>query len=181
MMKNELNKEYFEWICQLVCDEEHSKTSHLRLLRYLYEVDFFAIIKMDENRAEDGVDLRQRFGYENHYEYSIIEEFLDKRNCSILEMIAALSMRCEENIMDNPDIGNRMSQWFWDMISNLGLRMMDDLRFDRFYVDDVISRFLNRKYKRNGEGGLFTVKQCPKDLRRTEIWYQMCLYLDSIL
>ena len=83
--------------------------------------------------------------------------------------------------MTDPDIGNRMGQWFWNMIVNLGLGSMSDSRFDAAYTDDVISRFMNRKYKRNGEGGLFTVERCKYDMRTVEIWWQMNWYLDSIL
>ena len=84
-------------------------------------------------------------------------------------------------IMTDPDIGNRMGQWFWNMIVSLGLGSMSDSRFDAAYTDDVISRFMNRKYKRNGEGGLFTVERCKYDMRTVEIWWQMNWYLDSIL
>ena len=58
---------------------------------------------------------------------------------------------------------------------------MNDAKFSESYADDVITRFLNRRYKRNGEGGLFTVEHCKSDLRSAEIWYQMCWYLDGIL
>ena len=45
--------------------------------------------------------------------------------------------------------------------------------------DDVIKRFLDRDYEPNGKGGLFTIKNCRQDLRKVEIWYQLCWYLDS--
>jgi len=136
---------------------------------------------MDGNREADGIDLRYRFGYENSYEDPMIAANLDDRPCSVLEMLIALSIRCEEHIMDDPDIGDRTGEWFWNMIENLALGSMSDSKFDRDYVNNAISRFLNREYKRNGEGGLFTIKHCKYDLRTVEIWYQMCWYLDDIL
>jgi len=182
MTKNELKKEYFEWMYQLVCNEKYSKRlSYRKLLTHLHSVEFIYIIDMDSNRAEDGIDLRYRFGYEHKYEHSIIATYLNDRSCSVLEMLTALAIRCEEHIMDDPDIGNRTGQWFWNMIVNLGLGSMCDTKFDKCYLDGVVSRFLNREYKRNGEGGLFTVKHCKNDLRTAEIWYQMCWYLDDIL
>ena len=48
--------------------------------------------------------------------------------------------------MDDPDVGNRMGQWFWNMIVSLGLGSMNDARFDSEYTDDVIFRFMDRKY-----------------------------------
>jgi hypothetical protein len=182
MTKNELNKEYFEWMYQLVCNERYPKRiSYRKLLTHLHDIEFTYIIGMDGNRAEDGIDLRYRFGYERQYSKSMIATYLDDRPCSVLEMLTALAIRCEEHIMDDPDIGNRTGQWFWNMISNLGLSSLNDTRFDSEYLNRVITRFLNREYKRNGEGGLFTVKNCKHDLRTVEIWYQMCWYLDDIL
>lgn len=182
MTKNELNSEYFNWMCQLVLDGRYSKrVSYRKLLQFLYSVDFTYTIAMDGNREEDGIDLRYRFGYDNSYESAMISAYLDTRTCSVLEMMIALAIRCEEHIMDDPDIGNRTGQWFWNMIVNLGLDSMTDAKFDKGYANEVVERFLNREYRRNGEGGLFTVEHCRKDLRMVEIWYQMCWYLDSIV
>ena len=182
MTEKELNNEYFEWMCQLVCNERYSRgLSYQKLLGHLHNIDFQYVIPMDSNRAEDGIDLRYRFGYEKSYEGPMIASFLDNRPCSVLEMLISLAFRCEENIMNNPDVGNRMGQWFWNMIVNLGLGSMNDSRFDPKYTDDVIFRFMDRKYKRDGEGGLFTIEHCKYDMRSVEIWYQMNWYLDSIL
>ena len=83
--------------------------------------------------------------------------------------------------MDDPDVGNRTGLWVGDMISSLGLKSMSDAQFDRTVVDQAIFRFMDRRYKRNGQGGLFTVEHCKYDMRTVEIWWQMNWYLDSIL
>lgn len=176
MAKNELNVLYFDWVCDLV-DSSMCK-SYKKLLNRLHEIDFTYIIPMDDNRAEDGIDLRYRFGDENDIESYIIANELDYTPCSVLEMMIALAVRCEEHIMGNSDIGDRTAKWFWTMVDNLGLMGMNDGRFDEEYVDDVIFRFLDREYERNGRGGLFIV-DTDKDLRTVEIWYQMCWYLNE--
>jgi len=178
MTSNKLNKKYFEWMYQLVCNNK--RLSYRKLLSYLHNVEFIYIIEMDSNRAEDGIDLRYRFGYEQGYDNQMIFTLLDNQPCSVLEMLIALAIRCEEHIMSNMN-DNRTELWFWNMINNLGLGSMDDSNFDEDYVEDVVSRFLYRKYKPNGEGGLFTVKHCKSDLRNVEIWYQMCWYLNEVL
>lgn len=177
MTKSELSRLYLKWMIHQVCDDEYSKTSYRRLLSYLNEVDFTYILPMDGNRAEDGIDLRYNFGREFNIEDRIIASYLDDRPCSVLEMMIALAMRCEISIMDNPDIGDRTGQWFWNMIVNLGLGGMNDNRFDEDYVDDILYTFLNREYAPNGEGGLFTVSNARRDMRTVDIWYQMCWYL----
>ena len=182
MTRVELNNEYFEWMYQLVCNEKYyRRLSYRKLLGYLHNIEFTYIVDMDSNRASDGIDLRYRFGYELNYDRSIIDSCLDNGPSSVLEMIIALASRCEEHIMDDPDIGNRTGQWFWNMIVNLGLGAMKDDKFNPRIVNDIVTTFLSRKYKRNGEGGLFTIENYEMDLRKAEIWYQMCWYLDSIL
>ena len=82
--------------------------------------------------------------------------------------------------MGDPEIGDRTGKWFWNMITNLGLSSMDDEKFNKSCARDIITRFLNRQYESDGQGGLFTIKNCPYDLKKIEIWYQACWYLDSI-
>lgn len=179
-MKNELINEYFEWMYRLVCGNV-KRVSYRKLLCQLYDTPFDYSIAMDGNRAEDGVDLRYRFGYENDIEGSVIASCLDDKECSVLEMMVALSIRCEEHIMDNPDIGDRTGKWFLNMIENLGLKKMSDRYFDKHYVAEVLDKFLSHGYERNGEGGLFTVHHNKIDMRSVEIWYQAMWYLDEVL
>ena len=177
MTRHELNDEYFEWMCRLVAHMPRYR----KLLRHLHNTDFSYILPRDGNRAEDGIELRYRFGYENAFDAPVIASCLDDRPCSVLEMMVALAIRCEEHIMEDQDIGDRTGQWFWMMIDNLGLSDMTNDRFDVDYIEEVLDRFHNREYKRNGEGGLFAVRNCTKDMRSMEIWYQLCTYLDDIL
>jgi hypothetical protein len=94
-------------------------------------------------------------------------------------MMVALALRCEEHITYDSDVGDQTGKWFWVMITNLGLDSMTDSMFDRPYTDEVLDRFLDRKYKRNGEGGLFMIEHCERDLRSIDIWYQLHWYLRS--
>lgn len=181
MTRDELNNNYFDWMYQLVCNDEYSRgLSYRKLLYLLHDTQFTYTIALDGNRYDDGIDLRYRFGSESGYPDYMIAKYIDIRPCSVLEMIIALSMRLEEHIMSDPDIGNRTGQWFWDMIVNLGLGSMDDAKFDKAYAVSVVRRFLNRDYDRNGRGGLFTVEHSRHDMRNVEIWYQANWYLDSV-
>lgn len=176
--KDEIANRYFEWIYELVCRNRYAKQiSFRKLLMYLHSTEFTYFVPNDDNRAEDGIDLRDRFILSNGYEDGC--NYLDGP-CSILEMMVALAIRCEESIMDDPGFGDRTNQWFWGMIVSLGLGSMTDDRFDKGYVADAVERFLNREYAPNGKGGLFTIRNCTRDLRTIEIWYQMCWYLDTI-
>jgi hypothetical protein len=164
-------------MCQLVDCKNYER----RLLTHLHEVDFTYTIPMDGNRAEDGINLRYRFGRECGYDDAMIATYLDDRPCSVLEMMVALALRCEEHIMDDPDVGDQTARWFWIMVDSLGLNSMTGNRYNKRYVDTTIDIFLNREYKPNGEGGLFTVNRGDRDMRSIEIWYQMCWYLENML
>lgn len=180
MIRDDINNEYFDWLVHVVSDDRYSgPITYNRLLMTLHDTEFKYSIPMDRNRFEDGIDLRYRFSIEHDYDYAEIQEYLDGP-CSVLEMMVALSIRCED-IMDDPAIGNRIGQWFWGMNNSLGLGTMYDDNFSRVYVEKTLKRFLDRDYASDGKGGLFTIKHCEEDLRDVEIWHQLCWYLDSIM
>lgn len=172
---NAISEEYFNWMYDRVCgDSYRAHISYRKLLKYLYDRDFVFINRMDENRAIDGVDLRYRHNEET------ARELADKP-CSVLEMMVALSIRCENDIMADVERGDRTSKWFWSMIGNLRLHEMSDDHFNIRMVRHRIDILLRREYKPDGTGGLFTVKHCKYDLTNIEIWYQMNWYLNSFL
>ena len=174
-----IKEEYFSWMSDLVCGARFSEeTSFDMLLRHLHTREFVPAHPKDKSRAKDGADLRYRFAlYHNLLD---IKSYLDGP-CSILEMMIALAIKCEEETMSDPRFGDRTGQWFWDMIKSLDLKTMTDGRYDSRYVDYVIDRFLNLGYDSNGRGGLFTIRNYPDDIRDLEIWYQLCEYLNRIV
>lgn len=179
MTEREMTNLYFDWLCSFTIDTNKKPiNTYRKLLVLLHDIDFIPIVPHDENRAQDGVDLRLRFSRRYKCTYDIDAE------CSVLEMMIALALRCEEQIMDDPDIGNRTASWFWLMVRNLGLATYTDNRFDpdlKRRAEDKISKFIDRKYDSTGQGGLFVIENCKYDLRDVEIWYQMCWYLDGLI
>ena len=181
MIRDSIKNLYFEWLYRFVCTGRYrTPISYRKLLMFLHNTKFVYFLPMDKNRANDGEDLRYRF-IEDCAEYNDKEilRCLDDP-CSVFEMMVALAIRCEETIMDDPQVGSRTGQWFWGMINNLGLGAMIDEKFDKNYVKEIVDRFLNRDYEPDGRGGLFTIRHCEDDLRNVEIWNQLCWYLDSI-
>lgn len=178
---HELDTRYFRWLCDFTTPKRRRNRpikSYNHLLEMLHYQEFIPLVPHDENRVEDGLSLRWRFSKENNISYNP-----DDR-CSILEMMIALALRCEEQIMDDPDIGNRTAHWFWMMVRNLGLfKYSDDKITSRTtkIIEAKLDTFINREYEYDGQGGLFIIKDSKHDLRDVEIWYQMCWYLDSIV
>lgn len=172
MMNNE--EKYCRKLISIVYNESYSAFTYSKLFNDLYSYDFTwsQSIPGDVNRAEDGLQLRHDMG---------VFDILQDKPCSILEMLIALSMRLERDIMHNTDEGDRTAQWFWEMIVNLGLGSQNDVNYDPVYVNSCIERFIRREYDADGgNGGIFVLNNPRRDLRNVEIWYQAMWYLTEI-
>lgn len=178
-MKENIGNVYRDYLVSQVCDKLHPYHLYSYLLNELHSTEFYYSVDLDGNRYEDGIGLRYSFGRENNIPEAVIATCLDVTPCSVLEMMVALALRCENEIMCDPDKGPRVGVWFWGMIKNLELDHMPNSNCKVSYVRERIHILLERKYKRNGEGGLFTIANCPHDLRNTEIWYQAMWYLNK--
>jgi hypothetical protein len=165
---NELS--YFYWLCDFIggCG------NYTNLLKHLHKIDFIYLISMDGNRAEDGIRLRYRYNQE-------FAEWCGRKPCSVLEMMIALAVRCEENIMGNDAYGDRTRYWFYSMIDNLGLSNMTDTNYNSDLVNKVLDKFLYRQYEPNGSGGLFIFDNPRIDARSMEIWMQLNWYLNDYI
>ena len=170
MIRNKIEQDYFDWMVNLVCYERLSEKRSFRLmLQYLHDTEFIYYTQSDADRAADGVD----------FSASNAERELTGP-CSVLEMMIALAIRCEETIMSDPRYGDRTTQWFWRMIVNLGLGGMLDDRFDAQEMETIVDIFLRREYEPNGKGGLFVLRNCEHDLREVDIWTQMNWYIETM-
>lgn len=176
----QLEREYRDWLIGLAVYLCSDYGDYAELFGYLYSREFYSDIANDWNRAADGKDLRIRFADENDLATNRILDILDGP-CTVLEMMLALAIRCEEQIMWDPDNGDRTGVWFHDML----VSMQVDEFTDDFYDEDAACRavdtLLDRTYRRNGSGGLFTLHRSGRDMRKAEIWYQLNWYLDEIM
>ena len=169
-MDEPLDNLYFNWLCAKVIQLENP-TPSLRydmLFRILHSTEYVWLIPGDDDRAEDGVELRQNFldetGLEDdlHWEHQV---------CSVFEMLVAFSKRCEF-ATDVPYI-----DWFWEFIENLGLRPFNDAADGWDLVPEILYTFVWRQYDFNGRGGLFPIEHCVHDQTQTDVWYQFSDYL----
>lgn len=164
---------YLNWLSEIAIPDADQRDLYQKLLLGLYSEDFYWSVKNDGNRAGDGENLRWIFEDETGL---ICEK---EGPCSVLEMLVALARDCENEIMYDPDEGDRTGVWFWEMIENLGLGEMDDWCFDLDQFDLVMRRFLDRKYGADGDGGPFYICGFRGDMRRIELWYQLNFYMKN--
>lgn len=179
-MPTDIFDSYFAWLEGIVYPCRFGKTYH-RLYRRLFETIFVWDDKhmpLDANRAADGIDLRDRFARQNGIPYSDI--YALDGPCSVLEMMIALALRCEETIMTDPEYGNRTSEWFRTMVCSMGLGDCSDERFDPLYCDSRVNIMMARAYDFDGSNGaMFVVNNPREDMRKTDIWYQMMWWLSE--
>lgn len=177
-IEDRINSDYFEWLYDLVCGDRFARgMTYRKLLTFLHDEEFIYFVPYDENRAAEGMALRYRFCL--IHDCTELEWCLTGP-CSVLEMMVALVIHCED-LMDDPEIGDRTGQWFWNMIANMGLGSMNDTNYDEHLVNDVVTRFLNREYEPDGRGGLFRVRGWERDMRTAEIWHQLMAYINSMV
>jgi hypothetical protein len=73
---------------------------------------------------------------------------------------------------------DRAQDWFWEFLENLDLSGFDDSEeIDPADVAEILDRFIWRTYNRNGEGGIFPLKNPRSDQRDVELWYQLAAYI----
>ncbi len=172
-----IEQSYFVWLCKIVGLHKR-KAQYYSLMDDLFSKGFRYTLPMDENRALDGLALREIFRADNHMSKSEILE----GPCNVLEVLVALAQRMNFEMSD-PDLDetDHTSWFFWEMIDNLGLTAYsDDMYYQNdgsFAVDVVLNTFLDRMYEPDGTGGLFPLNHPGEDQRYVEIWYQMNAYL----
>jgi hypothetical protein len=164
---------YFDFLCNIV----GKAREYSLLLGDLHGMEFYSLIPNDDNRGEDGLQLRRQF----------LDEVgptgapsVPQGPCTVLEMMVGLSFRLEfETAQSRWE--KTPSEWFWILIDNLGLTECTNLCYKSVTlfcdVFEKVSQMLQRGYNFNGEGGLFPLKNAKKDQRRVEIWYQMSAYI----
>lgn len=184
MDKNYLLNLYFNWMCSVAFPDEHIRSHYINALTLLNTTNFTYLIALDENRMTDGLDLRYHFSYGTKLPYDYVSVELSDIPCSVLEMMIALALRCENSIMSNSIYGDRTSEWFWKMFTNLGLdKYPDEIWNESVYqiAAGIIRKFLQREYEPDGTGSLFRFNSPSCDMRNVEIWDQMCLYMSEIV
>jgi hypothetical protein len=171
-----LDESYLKWLYEQIgiSKLKNPSRTHWSLARQLFRKEFIWIVPNDDNRVEDGRELRHEF-LEVTNTKNPGSEWMGL-GCSMLEMLIALSRRlaflAEGESRD----------WFWELIENMGIGMArsNDKQYDTHLqaeIDEILDKVIWRTYYKDGTGGLFPLVNPEKDQRKLEIWYQMGSYL----
>ena len=163
---------YFDWLCDRIDYIPGVDGEYDILLGTLHSVPFTWSVSHDENRAADGLNLREMFMDDEDWH----SEPLIGEPCSVLEMMIGLAIRIENDIMWDGET-DRTHEWFWIMVANLGLDRYDNDNYSSEDVNYIVDKMLRRTYEKNGEGGCFPLACCFRDQRKVELWNQMQSFL----
>jgi hypothetical protein len=168
-MTKPFGEKYFKWLIHFVNQDEEIVNHYIPMLRLLHDREFAWIVPNDDNRIEDGRDLRSEFtGASRHV--------FDDHAVTFLEVLVALSRRVEFNA------GGESEHWAWVLIENLGLdKFQGQLRprqIDK--INEILENLIWRNYRPNGGGGFFPLEYTEEDQRKVEIWYQMSAYINAM-
>lgn len=164
-----IDEVYFPWLYSLVSDPHKH---YWKLCEQLYQKEFVWFIPNDNNRNEEGIELRIEFL--NETGIANPGRPWMQMSSSIFELLIALARRM--NFIDDTPV----DFWFWQLVSNLGLDFADDHEYNTIVameVDEILDRFIWRQYNRDGTGGLYPLRDHEQDQRRVEIYYQMSYYM----
>lgn len=163
-------EQYFDWLKSQVGIEYGRNTSKTydELLKCLFAKEFVWIIPNDDNRMEDGLDLRTEFLGGRHYE-------ILQQGVSILEVIVALSRRLAFNAEGDPNM------WAWRLIENIEIHSFTDPIKPNEYeiLNDMLETLIWRQFSTDGIGSFFPLLDPKEDQTKVEMWYQMSAYINE--
>lgn len=164
---------YIEW---LIYDYlGFSEKRYDKLFSLLALIPFRYSIPEDHAREEDGLYLREKYRKATNIEIY--------GTCNVLEVLVALAVRMDGEWTGDPK-NPTPENTFFEFIINLHLDEYNNslLINDQTYreVINIINRWLDRDFYRNGEGSIFPLKRRTKirdDQRELSIWRQMMCYI----
>ena len=158
-----------------MCELIGGRGNYSLLFHKLFTTEFYWVVPFDEDRAKDAKDLRKTY-----LDLVGTDDCTGLDYISVFEVLIALSIMCEDQLMGDPEYGDRTGDWFWMMVTNLGLQVYSDANWTLESENDVayiVDIFLSRRYTYTGIGGLFPLQICNNDQRKIDLWMQLNAYL----
>lgn len=172
------DEDYLIWLYSQVASVrlKNPERTYWSLLRRLYSTEFVWFVPNDDNRVEDGRNLRIEF-FEQNRVREVDGSWFDLE-CSVLEMLIALAR------VLSFEADGEIRVWFWHLIDTIDLYQYSDANYNsraERKIDKVLDTVISRKYLPNGHGGLFPLSNPKEDQRGVEIWYQLSAYLIELM
>jgi hypothetical protein len=164
MTTTQIDYDYFEWLISHIAVPNGK--SYNELFEVMHNTEFHWTIPNDDNRIQDGIDLR---GYFLNGKKATIH----LEGATLLEILVSLSKKVEFTA------GGSSRKWAWRLLKNLRLHKMSDplAEADINRINDILDALIWRTYRADGRGGFFPLNYPEEDQTKVEIWYQMNKYV----
>ena len=171
---------YKEWLFQQIETDEYNRDNYSGLLNILLDVIYEYDIWKDENRAFDGILLREK--WQDFFECDGYKENVFTKPCTVLEMLIAIcdriSYATDECVEDNS-----IAYWFWILMKNSGLIQFNNAKFERckdkkvinvdLDIRTILQNIMHHNIEPDGFGGFFPLNYPKCNQQKVEIWDQM--------
>lgn len=168
-MSEPATEDYIRWLAPQITPRRNRDFSDL--LHIMFEKEFVMLVVGDDNRIQDGCDLRIEF-----FRNAGIPPYVDPEifgPVSVLEVLIGVARRVAFLTDENQE------DWAWTLMKHLGLDRMSGRLGPRRQdqIEDILNRLIFRQYEPDGQGGFFPLAWPKRDQRECEIWTQMNAYL----
>ena len=176
-MTPQIEHDYFQWLTSQIELPDGNPHTYNDLFTRMYDTEFVWHISHDDDRLQDGLELRTQFMHQTQQKRSPDLDAIIHKGASVLEVLIALSIRVAFTA------GGHAPIWAWQLIENLHLdRASDPFTSGKANrVDDILETLIHRTYQRDGQGGFFPVSSSvEQDQTKIDIWNQMNIYVNEI-
>lgn len=172
--KRDILSAYRLWLNNKVAND--ISPAYGQLLAILWRTEFVAEYQQDENRIEDARGLRDEFADSIDIENADYLK-LKATPVRLIEVMISLAVRISNIISVDGDT----SKYFWEMVASLELQKLDDGNYNASSAQKHIDILLGHKYRRNGRGGLFFIRDIGPEYNAPmlDLWTQAMAWINS--
>lgn len=175
-------KDYLCWLMNEGQIEAEGPEGYLHLCEALQGIYFVSLVEFDENRVEEGKELREEWADSFCGDISALEGELIPYTCTALEMIIVMARRMYFEMSDSQYEAG-IGKWVTELLENAGLAYWrndifeTDPEYSQNRIRATVNSIIYRRYLYNGEGSFFPVSYSRTDVRKQELLVQMNNYL----
>lgn len=183
------DKDYLCWLMNQLQIAGGGPDGYLRLCEVLQGCPFMTIVRMDENRREEAMCLRDEYldssskwcvePFNRDYYTPIQWQY----TCSMLELLVVIVRRLNYELLDSQYEAD-IWKWTEELLNNAGLSQFVNARFEADehaseYVTKILKDIIYRQYGFDGEGSFFPLEHPRYDQRNVELLIQMNNYIEE--
>jgi len=159
-----IDYDYYNWLTSQIFTPR--ERTFEELFSRMHNLEFVWFIPNDDNRLQDGLDLRAEF-------LNGRRPNLTLQGATVLEVLVALSRRVAFTA------GGDAEMWAWRLLKNLRLNKASDpiTAAKETRIEETLYALIWRTYEPSGQGGFFPLRFPNQDQTKLEIWFQMNAYI----